>query len=303
MDLAAHHLSVMVIILTMQSKELDPRLAGYLTTNRDFLAPAVAQAVASLKIPDGARVLDMGTGAGGAIPPLAQAAGPTGTVLAIDLNPAVIALARRHAAQAEAAATATVQTRDATDVLADTAATPDTAFDAIWTGDVVWPGNFDDPGQVVRLMAQALKPGGVVALFYSNYYQSSFLPGRSRLERTLRTASELRWGLPADGPRHYERHLAWLLDAGLEEVRLQVFPLVGFPADEDPRVRAYLESAVWPELLESAAAYGAAAGLSPAELEEVRALLTPGSPRYIMGEPGFFIVHPTIMATGRRPWT
>jgi hypothetical protein len=38
----------------------------------------------------------------------------------------------------------------------------------------------------------------VVALFYSNYYQAMFLPGHSRLERQLRTASELRWGLPGD---------------------------------------------------------------------------------------------------------
>ena len=57
---------------------LDPGLAGYLTSNRDFLAPAVEAAVMSLPLPPGARVLDAGTGAGGALPPLARAAGALG---------------------------------------------------------------------------------------------------------------------------------------------------------------------------------------------------------------------------------
>jgi hypothetical protein len=66
-------------------------------------------------------------------------------------------------------------------------------------------------------------------------------------------------------------------------------------------VRPYLESAVWPELPESAAAWGAQAGLTPAELSEVERLLTPGSPRYVVDRPGYFVMHPTVLATGRRP--
>lgn len=193
----------------------------------------------------------------------------------------------------------TARAEEITDALADAASAPQRAFDAVWAGDVVWPGNFDDPAETVRQMAAALRPGGVVALFYSNYYQATFLPGRPRLERALRTASERRWGLPAEGPTHHERHLAWLLGAGLDDVTLQVFPRVGFPIDDDPTVRPYLESTVWPELLESAATCGADVGLSPADLDDIRALLTPGQPRYVVDEPGYFVIHPTIMATGR----
>jgi hypothetical protein len=40
--------------------------------------------------------------------------------------------------------------------------------------------------------------------------------------------------------------------------------------------------------------------LNPAELSEVERLLTSGSPQYIVDEPGFFVMHPTILATGRR---
>jgi hypothetical protein len=162
----------MTIVFIMTTEALDPGLAGYLTTNRDFVDTAVAQAVAALDLPARGRVLDMGTGAGGAIPHLVRAVGPSGQVLAVDLNPAVAAL--------------------------------------------------------------------------------------------------------------------------------RVFPRVGFPVDADPTVRPYLESAVWPELRESAARCGTQVGLTAAELSEVERLLTPGNPQYIVDEPGFFVMHPTILATGRR---
>lgn len=66
-------------------------------------------------------------------------------------------------------------------------------------------------------------------------------------------------------------------------------------------MRPYLESTVWPELRESAAAHGAAAGLSTADLHDLRHLLTPGDPGYVIDEPGYFVVHPTLLATGKRP--
>lgn len=213
----------------MTFAHLDPGLAAYLRTNRDFVAAAVDEAVASLELREGGRVLDAGTGAGGALPPLAHAVGMAGTVLAVDLNPAVVALAAEHAAQAGIADWTTVRDGNVADVLAYAAAAPDKAFDAIWAADVVWPGNFDDPADIVGQMALALRPGGIVALFYSNHYQSTFLPGHSRLERALRTASELRWGLPTSGPRHYERHLAWLLAAGLDRVTLKASRGSAFP--------------------------------------------------------------------------
>jgi hypothetical protein len=83
-------------------------------------------------------------------------------------------------------------------------------------------------------------------------------------------------------------------------VTLRVFPRVGFPIDDDPSVRPYLESTVWPELLESATECGSEAGITTAELGELHALLTPGTAHYVGDEPGFFVVHPTILATGRR---
>jgi hypothetical protein len=45
-------------------ERLDPGFAGYLMTNRAFVAPSVAEAVASLGLRAGSSVLDAGTGAG-----------------------------------------------------------------------------------------------------------------------------------------------------------------------------------------------------------------------------------------------
>jgi hypothetical protein len=119
------------------------------------------------------------------------------------------------------------------------------------------------------------------------------------LERLLKTASELRWGLPDSGPTHYERHVHWLVRAGLA-TNVTVFPRIGFPIDADPAVRPYLEQTVWPEMLQSATSCGPEAGMSPADLEEATELLTPGSPRYVLDEPGYYVMHPTILATGIR---
>ncbi len=81
---------------------------------------------------------------------------------------------------------------------------------------------------------------------------------------------------------------------------MQVFPRVGFPIDADPAVRPYLEAVVWPELRHAAARCGGDVGLTPDDLAQVDALLTPGSADYVMNDPGFFIMHPAVLATGRR---
>ncbi|MGH3753269.1 MAG: methyltransferase domain-containing protein [Pseudonocardiaceae bacterium] len=254
----------------------------------------------SLNLASGARVLDVRTGGGGALPPIAQAVGMTGSVLAVDNDSTVLALASDYVEQAGIADRVTLQLGDIVEVLADAATTPENAFDAIWAGDVLYPVYFEEPADVVRQMAQALRPGGIIALFYPNYYHATFLPGHSRLERGLCTVSEIGDGAPVDGPRHKGRHLAWLLAAGLDDVSLKMFPRVCFPIDTDPTVRPYIEQEL-PGARELTATHGAAAGLSTAEMDEIQRLLTPGDPDYILDEPGCFLVHPATLATGRRP--
>jgi SAM-dependent methyltransferase len=280
---------------------VDTTYLAYLTTNRNFTAPVVEPAIESLNLAAGTRVLDAGAGGGAALPALARAVGATGSVVAVDNEPAVVALASDYAEQTGIADRVTVQLGDINEVLVDAATAPEKAFDAIWAHDVVYSMYVKEPADTVQQMAQALRPGGVVALCYSNYYRSTFLTGHSHLERGLYAASEIYWGMSGDGPQHKERQLTWLQDAGLNNVSLTVFPLVFFPVDADSIVRPFLEQGVWPTMRKILATHGAEVGLSAAEVNELQRLMDPGDPQYVLDEPGYFFVMPATLATGRRP--
>lgn len=270
------------------------RYVHYLITNRNFIAPAVSAAIRAIDLNGrGAlRILDAGTGAGGALTGLLDLLDPgQGTITAIDTDSRAVGLAARS--------TDDRRVRALQADLREVAAAPADCggpFDLIWASDVVWPATFDDPGQVVAELAGALTPGGVLALFTTNYYQSMFLPGHSRLERLIRTASEITWGIPADGPTHYERLGAWMRQAGLREVTMSVFPITA--ASTQQQARPYLEQIVWPEMLHAIDANGRAAGMTDVDMTRARQLLTPESPDWIGADPDGFVVHPTLLWTG-----
>ncbi|WP_233160306.1 hypothetical protein [Pseudonocardia sp. MH-G8] len=43
--------------------------------------------------------------------------------------------------------------------------------------------------------------------------------------------------------------------------------------------------------------------MTETDVAELHALTTPGSPRYLLDDPGYYVLHPTILATGRRSRT
>lgn len=113
--------------MTEQARSDFGALAAYLRTNRAFVAPAIEHAVRSLNLPDGARVLAAGTGAGGGLVALARAVAGA-RVVGVDLNPAVIDLAAEHAEQMGLDGRVTLRTADLRAVLDESAG----EFDAIW---------------------------------------------------------------------------------------------------------------------------------------------------------------------------
>jgi SAM-dependent methyltransferase len=141
----------------------------YLTETRAFFAcraatwdtkfgddlPAYCAAVAEAGIGHGGVVVDVGCGTGRALPPLRMAVGPAGAVIALDITPEMLAVARPAATLAAASL-----------VLADARALPfrDGAVDAIFAAGLV--NHLPDTGAGLRGLARVTRPGGLLVLFH-----------------------------------------------------------------------------------------------------------------------------------------
>lgn len=112
--------------------------------------PAFAGAVAALDPPPGGVALDVGCGTGRALPHLRSAAGPGGTVLGVDLTPAMATVA---------AARGPVLVADARSL-----PLPAAVADAVLAAGLVH--HLPDPVAGLRELARVTRPGGRLALFH-----------------------------------------------------------------------------------------------------------------------------------------
>lgn len=120
----------------------------------DLYHDATEDALRRAGIGPGMDVLDVGTGAGGVALIASELVGPTGSVTAVDASPKMVAIA---CARAERHPISNI-----TCVEADLASwQPDRRFDAV-TGRLVVM-HLHDPVDVLRRLARAVRPGGVVA--------------------------------------------------------------------------------------------------------------------------------------------
>lgn len=114
----------------------------------------------------GMRVLDLGSGAGDVALMLADLVGPTGRVVGVDANPAILETARDRIRGAGWEATVEFRVGDLQALEADE------PFDAVVGRWVLMYQ--PDPVAVVRRMAELVRPGGIVA------FQESDLSGGAR---------------------------------------------------------------------------------------------------------------------------
>ncbi len=117
--------------------------------------PGYERAVRELALPLGAAVLDAGCGTGRALPYLRAAVGPTGRLVAIDVTPEMLAVARPKATAAGAEL-----------VMADATALP---FGGAWADVVFAAGlvpHLDDPVAGLAELARAVRSGGRLAVFH-----------------------------------------------------------------------------------------------------------------------------------------
>ena len=106
-----------------------------------------------LDLKPGQRVLDVGCGTGQTVVQLAEAVGPTGAVVGIDIAPSLLEIARQRAA-----AFANV---DFIEADAQTAALPAAGFDAVFSRFGVIA--FGNPIQAFSNLRKAMTPGGRLA--------------------------------------------------------------------------------------------------------------------------------------------
>ena len=148
---------------------LAARGSWYLTETRAFFAcraaswdskfgddlPAYCAAVAEAGIRHSGIVIDVGCGTGRALPPLREAVGPAGTVIALDVTPEMLDVARPA-----------VQLAGARMVIADARALPfaDGSADAIFAAGLV--NHLPDTNEGLRELARVTSPGGLLVLFH-----------------------------------------------------------------------------------------------------------------------------------------
>jgi SAM-dependent methyltransferase len=155
-------------------------------TLEQWLGPATELMLDQARIRPGARVLDLAAGAGGQTIAAARRVGPSGSVLATDISPAILAYA---ADAARAAGLANVEVREMDGEKLDL---DDQSFDAIISrvGLIYFP----DRQRALSEIHRVLRPEGrVSAIVYSTADRNPFFSIPVTIIRRIA-------GLPAPGP-------------------------------------------------------------------------------------------------------
>ena len=132
-----------------------------------------AEVVAALGIAPGAAVADVGTGVGFMLPYLSQAVGPSGVVLAEDIQGDFLEIARKKVADEKLANVKLVLGAETDPKL------PAGAVDLELLLDVYH--HFDYPEKMLAALRAALRNDGRMAVV--EYYKEAMAPGHIRLDR------------------------------------------------------------------------------------------------------------------------
>jgi SAM-dependent methyltransferase len=251
--------------------------AGKLKQFNAFAQPELRQAIAGLGLAAGMRVVDVGCGTGEALTWLADAVGPDGLVVGMELSAA-------HAASARAATPRSVLVMQADLIRAPLRRA---AFDLVWCVNTA--NHLRDPVAGVTLMAGLLRPGGRIALGQSSLLPDMMFAWDARLERLTNEAVRQyyrdRYGLSELDLTAVRSLVGWLRDAGLANVGVRTVPIERiWPLD--PSSEAYLREVIfrdtWGERLR--------AYLSAADYDHLARLCDPRSPDYALHRPDLHVV-------------
>src|SRR5262249_42270361 len=173
----------------------------------ELIRPPTEQMFPAAGVGPGMHVLDIGCGAGDVSFLVSEIVGPQGSVLGIDLDGNAICFADERRG-ARGITNVVFRERDARSV------DPERRFDAAVGRFILM--YMSDPTAALRLIAQSVRPGGIIA-FHENWAQRSSASGMdllvlASLQNLLRTTLERSGARPGIGGELSSR----MYDAGLE---------------------------------------------------------------------------------------
>lgn len=264
----------------------EPMLAAY---HRAYASELRAM-VQSLPLTEGQAVLDMACGDGVYSPWLAERVGPRGRVVAADVMPEYLDLARQEAAKSPLRG------------IIEFAAAPlerlpfeDGTFDAVWCAQSLY--SLPDPVDSLRHMLRVTKPGGVVAVLEGDTLHHVILPWPIEVELAVRAAELKALAESSDRPRKFyvgRRLRGVFRQAGLEEIETRTWasdraaPLGG---DERAYFEEYLKG-----LVERIAPH-----LDGKTRERFDRMTDPGSDEFLLDEPDLTATLIDQVVWGRKP--
>ncbi|WP_052949942.1 class I SAM-dependent methyltransferase [Dyella japonica] len=251
-----------------------------------FAAPELRQAVASLALTPGMRVLDAGCGTGEALGWLADEVGPTGTVIGMDL-----ATPHVRAAHGTAAESRSLLLQG--NILAPPMAPA--SVDLVWSVNVI--NHLRSPVDGLQTLMALVRDGGRVALGQSSLLPDMYFAWDSRLERLVNEAVRQYY---RDRYQLDERDLAsiraiagLLRQAGLRDVHVRTF-MIERLAPLRREDESYLLSAIfrgtWGTRLQPY--------LSSDDYEEVMRLCDPSHADYALRRDDFHFLQSFTLAVG-----
>src|SRR6185437_3120563 len=196
----------------------------------------LCELIAGLPLRPGDRVLDLACGDGVYAHWLAERLGEGGRVLAVDLSPEFLELARREVDEESL--------RDrVTFAMADLRHLPISgdSFDLVWCAQSLY--SLPDPVDALRRMERAARPGGIIAVFENDEFHHVLLPWPVEVELALRRAELMALMEISDRPRKFYvgRHLRPIFRAaGLADCRHRTWT-IDRQAPLGPDDRAYFD--------------------------------------------------------------
>jgi SAM-dependent methyltransferase len=265
----------------------DAAMPGLLGDTRfsAFAAAELAQALASVGLQPGMRVLDAGCGTGEGLVALARAVGDSGLALGLELSHPHLACARALLPPAVAI------------LQADLLRPPlrGAQFDLVWAINTV--NHLHDPVAGIRALCGLLKPGGRIALGQSALLPDLLFAWDARLERVtheaVRTYYRDRYALSEQQLTGVRAIVGWLRSAGLLNVTVRTWPIERIaPLDgaSEEYLREVIFRGTWGERLRPY--------LSDQDFQQLVRLCDPQAPEYALRRTDLHVLQTFTLAIG-----